>query len=267
MDFLEKEKKLLSSEGMEHERVNDQGRQLRMEGYDPHPKEEQPKETFGLKNSFDNLSVGSDREGRITIAVTSQKGFHSPSLTSDHKRIKGSRRRTFFAHFGEFYTNAYSQGEGAFAFRTRKNLPESRILRELRFIAAQRISPRQREAMPILSLEEDRKRLTELRTHTEPDPLLQQEKQAAENVVTKKTESENRFIRRMRLARQQTYFNGKDVPLFRTLRTNHSLMDDGEDTDQDETNLPDNSDTQGMSDLTEEQDQFDIMEDDLSEDH
>ncbi len=209
MDFLQKEEKLLSSEAMEHERVSEKEQKKKMEGYEPNPKDHNLSEMFGLKNSFDNLSVGTDELGRLTISVSSQKGFHSDTLTSDKKKLKGSRRRTFYDHFGEFYTNPFSKGSGAFAFRTNRNLPESRILRELRGIAFKRITEDQREAMPILSLEDDKKRLSRLRAEDSKDPQAISEKQAAEKVVVRKTEMENRFIRRLRIARMQTYKKSK----------------------------------------------------------
>ncbi len=240
MDFKEKEKKLLSSEGMEHERVSEQRHHKKMEGYEPHPGDKNLSEMFGLKSSFDNLSVGTDDLGRLTISVSSQKGYHSDTLTSDKKILKGSRRRTFYDHFGEFYTNPFSKGKGAFAFRTRRNLPESRILREMRIMASRRITEEQKEAMPILSLEEDRKRLTALRAMDGKDPQVKEEKQAAENVVARKTQMENRFIRRMRIARQQTYKPPQpEMPGFL-----QSLF-------QEETDLPDDDDTKDENDGNE----------------
>lgn len=237
MDFLQKEEKLLSSEAMEHERVSEKEKNKKMEGYEPNPKDHNLSEMFGLKNSFDNLSVGTDELGRLTISVSSQKGYHSDTLTSDKKKLKGSRRRTFYDHFGEFYTNPFSRGNGAFAFRTRRNLPESRILRELRGIAARRITAQQREAMPILSLEEDKKRLEKLRAEDGKDPLVISEKQAAEKVIVRKTEMENRFIRRLRIARAKTYKKREpDKPRFieRLLAAETDVSD--------ENDLPDEND-------------------------
>lgn len=238
MDFREKEKKILSSEGMEHERVSDPSRKKKLEGYEPHPTDKDLSEVFGLKNSFDNISVGADPLGRMTITVTSQKGYHSDTLTSDRKKMKTSRKRIFYEHFGEFYTNSFSRGSGAFSFRTRRNLPESRILREMRKIAFRRITEEQREAMPILSLEDDKKRLTELRSMDDRDPEIRAEKQSAEKVIVRKTEMENRFTRRIRLARRQTYKppvlddNNRFGTLF--LKDN-DLPDDDRDEDDNDT--------------------------------
>ena len=239
MDFIQKGKKLLSSEAMEHERVSEKDQNKKMEGYEPHPGDKNLSEMFGLKNSFDNLSVGTDELGRLTISVSSQKGYHTDTLTSDKKKLKGSRRRTFYDHFGEFYTNPYSRGDGAFAFRTSRNLPESRILRELRGIASRKITEQQKEAMPILSLEEDKKRLEQLRAKDSNDPLVLQEKQAAENVVVKKSEMENRFIRRLRIARMQTYKKIiPDVPSFFERLFSAETDVSGNDDTEDDT-LPD----------------------------
>ncbi len=247
MDFIQKEEKLLSSESMEHERVSEKTQNKKMEGYEPNPKDHNLSEMFGLKSSFDNLSVGTDDLGRLTISVSSQKGYHSDTLTSDKKKLKGSRRRTFYDHFGEFYTNPFSKGKGAFAFRTRRNLPESRILRELRGIASRRISEEQREAMPILSLEEDKKRLTSLRSGDEKDPQIIKEKQAAEKVIVRKTEMENRFIRRLRIARMKTYKKTKpDNPRFLEHLINI-------ETDiSDENDLPDDNTKPDKADITDE---------------
>ena len=244
MDFLEKEKKLMSSEATEHERISPISRNKKIEGYEEHPREEKSCEVFGLKNSFDNLSVGTDDHGRLILAVSSQKGYHSETLTSDKKKLKGSRKRIAYEHFGELYTNSFSRGDGAFAMRTNKDLPESRILREMRSVTSRRLTEKQRETMPVLSLDQDRKELQHLRSETDTDPLLDRRKQAAENVVVKKTELENRFLRRLRIARQQTYQKHDDVQHIR-----HRIVSLIEQDNNDDNDDNDNSNTGDSKEL------------------
>ena len=84
MDFLQKEEKLLSSEAMEHERVSEKEKNKQMEGYEPNPKDHDLSEMFGLKNSFDNLSVGTDELGRLTIKA---QGFKKKDVLRSFRGI------------------------------------------------------------------------------------------------------------------------------------------------------------------------------------
>jgi hypothetical protein len=199
------ERKLEASEGVRRERDSKRDRRKKPEGYEQHPAEEKTYEVFGLKNSFDNLSVSSDDRGRMTLAVSSQKSFHGATLDATKKKLRGSRRRTKYEHWGEFYTDPAARGMGAFAFRTRKNLPEHRILREFKGTANKYVDPARLEALPFLTLEEDRERLAELRSREGSSSADISERLALEQTIVRKTELENRFIRKLRIARRQTY--------------------------------------------------------------
>lgn len=199
------ERKLEASEGVRRERDSKRDRRKKPEGYEQHPAEEKTYEVFGLKNSFDNLSVSSDDRGRMTLAVSSQKSFHGATLDATKKKLRGSRRRTKYEHWGEFYTDPAARGMGAFAFRTRKNLPEHRILREFKGTANKYVDPARLEALPFLTLEEDREHLAELRNRGGSTAGETNERAELEQTISRKTELENRFIRKLRIARRQTY--------------------------------------------------------------
>lgn len=199
------QRKLEASESIRRERNSKREKHKKPEGYDQHPADERTYEVFGLKNSFDNLSVSSDDRGRMTLAVSSQRSFHGPTHNATRKKLRGSRRRTKYEHWGEFYTAASNFNAGAFAFRTRKNLPEHRILREFKGNAYKYVGRERLEALPFLTLDEDREYLSELRSRDGRTSEAISERMAVERTIVRKTELENRFIRKLRIARRQTY--------------------------------------------------------------
>lgn len=201
MDYGQYLKKTSVSESVTHERQSMADKKKPMEGYEPHPKEERLSELFGLKNSFDNISVGMDSKGSIAVAVTSQKELHAPTLTSDSKVLKGTRKRTLYDHFGEIYTNPFSPRKSAFAYRSRRTISENRMLAEFKNAANRRLSYEQREAAPFLTLDEDREALRRIRGKQENTPQSREETGRIEQSVLRKTELENRFLRRLRIAR------------------------------------------------------------------
>ena len=201
MDYDKYLEKTAVSEGVFHERQRDISEEKAMENYAPHPKEEGLTEVFGIKNSFDNISVGMDSKGSIAISVSSQKELHSPTLTSDRKVLKGTRRRTLYDHFGEIYTNPSVPRNSAFAYRSRRVISENRITSEFRRAAKKRLSREQREMVPFLTLDEDKAELSSLRSKHDPSPETRREIGMIEQSILRKTELENRFVRRLRIAR------------------------------------------------------------------
>ena len=203
MDFDKYLEKTAVSESVSHERQHKAEEKQEMQGYEPHPKEERLSELFGIRNSFDNISVGMDSKGSIAVSVSSQKELHSPTLTSDRKVLKGTRRRTLYDHFGEIYTNPYNQKNSAFAYRSRRVISENRMTAEFKRAAQRRLSREQREAVPFLTLDEDRKTLQALRGKHDNSPEARSEIGKLEQSVQRKTELENRFVRKLRMARLQ----------------------------------------------------------------
>lgn len=195
--------KTAASESVTHDRQHKAEEKQEMQCYEPHPKEERLSELFGIKNSFDNISVGMDSKGSIAVSVSSQKELHSPTLTSDRKVLKGTRRRTLYDHFGEIYTNPYDQKNSAFAYRSRRVISENRMTSEFKRAAQRRLSRKQREAAPFLTLDEDRKMLQALRGRHDNSLEARREIGMIEQSVRRKTELENRFVRRLRMARLQ----------------------------------------------------------------
>ena len=228
-------KKLEVSEGQIRERDSRLEEHNKPVGYEQHPADEKSYEVFGLKNSFDDLSVSSDEKGRLTLAVSSQKAFHSPVPDNTKRKLRGSRRRTVYEHFGEFFTEPASRGRGAFAFRTRKNLSEVRILREFRNTAIKHIEPEQSEALPLLTVEKDKKLLSEMRSRDGRTSADVDERLAVGQRIIKKTEYENRFIRKLRIARRQTLFIAEPVTddLLKASRSLIDNADNGDDAGED----------------------------------
>ena len=203
MDFDKYLEKTAVSESLTHERQHNAEEKQAMQDYEPHPKEERLSELFGIKNSFDNISVGMDSKGSIAVSVSSQKELHSPTLTSDRKVLKGTRRRTLYDHFGEIYTNPYNQKNSAFAYRSRRAISENRMTAEFKSAAKRRLSREQREAAPFLTLDEDKKTLQALRGRHNNSLEARGEIGKIEQSVQRKTELENRFVRKLRMARLQ----------------------------------------------------------------
>ena len=233
--------KMNASEGIRSERNSKREKHKKPEGYEQHPAEDRTYEVFGLKNSFDNVSVSADERGRMTLAVSSQKKFHGPTQDNTKKKLRGSRRRTKYEHWGEFYTDPAARGMGAFAFRTRKNLTAHRILHEFKGNAKKYVDPSRLEALPFLTLEEDRKHLAELRSRDGHTPEDISERMAVERTIVRKTELENRFIRKLRIARGQTYV--KATPEYDEPEQITKAVTDGADDGREDENGAQGSET------------------------
>ena len=230
-DHLEKKDKTLVSESMSHEHDSSLSEHRPMTGLHQHPKDDRLSELFNIHSSFDNISVGADTKGNITIAVSSEKELHSPTLGSDRKLLKGSRRRILYEHFGELYTNSASPTNSAFAYKGRRVLSENRLMSELKRASERRLSPQQREMAPFLTLDDDRARLQRLREKDASDSEAKREKGETERSILRKTELENRFLRKLRIARRRSLpkeeEEKKDSFLERLLRAFEDLSPGG----------------------------------------
>ena len=221
------DRKLEVSEGVIRERESEPEKKKPPRGYEQHPADDKAYEVFGLKNSFDDISVSADEKGRLTLAVSSEKGCHAPTLDATKKKLRGSRRRTVYEHFGEFFTDPAARGRGAFAFRTRKNLSETRILRDFKEVSKKHTAPSQLEAAPFLTLDEDKRQLSELRSKGSENL---DERLAAERTIQRKTELENRFIRKLRIARRRTI--ARPAPAEpEPIKQNEQVTDNDDDSD------------------------------------
>ena len=236
MDYDKYLDKTAVSEGVYHERQRDISEGKSMENYAPHPKEEGLTEVFGIKNSFDNISVGMDSKGSIAISVSSQKELNSPTLTSDRKVLKGTRRRTLYDHFGEIYTNPSAPRNSAFAYRSRRVISENRITSEFRRAAKKRLSREQREMVPFLTLDEDREELNSLRSKHDQSPETRREIGKIEQSILRKTELENRFVRKLRMARLKNVVKPEEA---RRVMLSEIYAISGEEPDESDIELDD----------------------------
>ena len=248
-DYDNYDKKLNLSEGIEHVRENKPEDKKKVEGYQPNPQDEKYYEVMGIKNSFDNVSVGSDRYGQMLISVNTLKEPGEVTLDSDKKLMKGPRRKKKIEAFGDFYTNLFSNTHGAFAFRADRNISDIRMMTEFERIAKKRVTKEQRDAMPLLRLEEDKALLSEMRGKGASGNDDFYERQQLERRVLKETEYRDRFMARLRKARRKTYDNGEEEEQKDILKT---LMTAEEGSD-DDTN-----DNDGTDDMIDEID--DIMD-------
>lgn len=236
MEWEKFRKKNQVSEGVVHERNGDQSAPREVQGYEAHPKDEHLYESFGLHNSFDDMSVGVNADGLFTIAVTSEKEYHSPTLGAARKRLKTNNRKKMYEHYGEMYLNAGSPKDSAYVFRTKMDLTETRILSEFKRSADKRLSRQQREAAPFLTLREDREYLSELRSRDEKSEEEQRDAEQLQTDITQRVHYENRFLRKLRAARAQPLIapdEKKPAPIQRAWQT---------DAEADETDEPEEND-------------------------
>lgn len=204
-DYDNYDKKLNLSEGIEHVRENDMQDKKKVEGYEPNPQDEKYYEVMGIKNSFDNVSVGSDRYGQMLISVNTLKEPGEVTLDSDKKKLKGPRRKKKIAAYGDFYTNLFADRHGAFAFRADRNISEIRMMKEFEILAKRRVSKEQRDAMPLLRLEEDRAELEQMRSTGGSSNDSFDEREQLERRVLREIQYRDRFMARLRKARRKTY--------------------------------------------------------------
>lgn len=236
-DYDNYDKKLNLSEGTEHVRESEMRDRKKVEGYEPNPQDEKYYEVMGIKNSFDNVSVGSDKYGQMLISVNTNKEPGEATIDSDKKRMKGPRRKKKFGGFGDFYTNLFADSHGAFAFRADRNLSDIRIMREFEIMAKKRVTREQRDAMPLLRLEEDKELLSEMRGMSGSQNENYEERKTLERRVLKETESRDRFYTRLRKARRKTYDKQDHEEEYSGIfRTVMSADDAAGDNDEDDDN-------------------------------
>lgn len=204
-DLENYDKKMQLSEGTEHVRENEPSDKKEMEGYEPNPHDEKYYEVMGIKNSFDNVSVGADKYGQMLITVNSMKEPGSATLDSSRKKLQGKRRKQKIGAFGDFYTNLFSDRHGAFGFKADRNISDIRMMKEFELMAKKRVDHEQLDAMPMLRLEDDMKELSELRNMSGSQNENYEERRQLEKRVRRETEYRDRFMARIRKARRKTY--------------------------------------------------------------
>ncbi len=199
------DRKMQLSEGVEHVRENEMRDKKEVEGYEPNPHDEKYYEVMGIKNSFDNVSVGADKYGQMLISVNSMKEPGGATLDSDRKKLKGKRRKQKIGAFGDFYTNLFSDRHGAFGFKADRNISDIRMMKEFENMARKRVDHEQLDAMPMLRLEDDMRELSELRNMSGSQNENYEERRQLEKRVRRETEYRDRFMARIRKARRKTY--------------------------------------------------------------
>ncbi len=259
-DYIEK---LNTSEAIHHERDSELKEKKPMANYEQgdHVRKDGGDDRFyevsGISNAFDNISIGADRHGSMTISVSSGKEFDGPVQENDRKVLRDSRKRRAPEHFGEFFTNLTSGGKGAFAFRTDKNLSERRVLTEFKRAARKRVSEERREAVPFLNLEEDMERLNRLRSENGSTNEGVAERARLENNILKKKEFQKRFVRKIKSARKRTlvrddFFRNDHFDMFELTDYNappDDIIEEDDDTEDMEDILGDDDDTEDLEDI------------------
>ena len=207
-DYDNYDKKLSLSEGTEHVRESEPKDKKKVRGYEPNPQDEKYYEVMGIRNSFDNVSVGSDKYGQMLISVNTMKEPGEVTLDSDKKIMKSQRRKKKSGGFGDLYTNLFADRHGAFAFRADRNISDIRMMKEFEILAKRRVTKNQRDAFPLLRLEEDKAELSKLRNEEGAQNENFEERQRLEKRILKETEYRDRFMARLRKARRKTYAAG-----------------------------------------------------------
>ncbi len=235
-DYDNYDKKLNLSEGTEHVRESETQDKKKVEGYEPNPQDEKYYEVMGIKNSFDNVSVGADKYGQMLISVNTVKEPGEVTLDSDKKKLKGTRRKKRIGAYGDFYTNLYADRHGAFAYRADRNISEMRMIREFEIMAKRRVSKEQRDAMPLLRLEEDKAELSQLRSMSGSQNDNYSERERLERRVHKETEYRDRFMARLRKARRKTYAKEQAEQEQQTVTKEELAAADNDDENDDANN-------------------------------
>ncbi|MCR4779601.1 MAG: hypothetical protein K5876_00750 [Ruminiclostridium sp.] len=204
-DYDNYDQKMDLSESTEHIRESNTWDKKKVEGYEPNPHDSKYYEVFGIKNSFDNVSVGADKFGQTLISVNTMKEPGEATLDSDKKKLKGNRRKQKVGPYGDFYTNLFADRHGAFAFRADRNISDIRIIKEFEEMSKKRVSHGQRDAMPMLRIEEDQKELSELRNESGSQNENFGERRRLQRRVRREKEYADRFRWLLRKARRKTY--------------------------------------------------------------
>ncbi len=121
------------------------------------------------------------------------------------------------------------------------------MMKEFEILAKQRVSKEQRDAMPLLRLEEDKQELTMLRSINGSDNDNYAEREKLERRVLKETEYRDRFMARLRKARRKTYDIEKDEAEQDTLTKEELAVQDGTAENTDDTADENNEETKKES--------------------
>lgn len=236
-DYLNE--KVNSSESIHHEKDYDKSEKRKTTGYDSQNTDRKTYEMSTIKNSFDNISIGADEKGSITVTASSNKSYKGPTLSSVRKKLRGSRNRRTPEHFGEFYTNSHNPKNSAFAFKARKNLTANRILTEFKNTSKNRISDEQRETVPFLNLEKDMDLFSELKSRHGSDNERLSQRRELEREIAFKKELQHRFLRKLRnvCSRNKTEQIDNDFDFLEMLSTfSTEALSDGTDNLPNEAN-------------------------------
>ena len=239
-DYIDK--KLELSEGTEHFRESKPEDKKKLEGYEKNPRDNNYYEAMGIKNSFDNVSVGFDKEGQTMISVNSLKEPGAPTLGSDRKLMKANRRIRRRMTYGTLYVNSASKQDGAFSYKADKNQSDMRIYNEFKRDTKSRVSLKQRGAVPFLRLDEDREELSSLRGKSASDNSDYAEREKLEKRVRRETEYRDRFLMKLRLSirknRKYQSQNEHERLLNASLKAEN---DDGDNAPNEDNNEENNS--------------------------
>jgi len=138
--------------------------------YEPHWSEEEgetkPREVWHGSNSYEDVSLAVNRRRELTLTVSEKRRHNHETLDSEHKQLKGKRRRTVAGPVGWAFTNSVNPKESAFAFKTRKIEPARRVIQQIRRYVDSRGQDTVERVLPFLHLDQDRQLLQRLRSDT-----------------------------------------------------------------------------------------------------
>jgi hypothetical protein len=144
----------------------------------------------------------------MIFSLNETRRHNNETLDSNHRQLNGERRRTVVNPMGYTYTNGHDPVNSVFAFKTKKILPEKRVLNRLKKMVEETDQQTVKNILPFLTLARDKARLQKLETESRnareqgEDPAGLEKERLAQ-VIAHKERMQSGFIGKMRLANQK----------------------------------------------------------------
>ena len=204
-EFLKRDDRnpLKNSEAVTHEEIHspEKIKDVPLHGFEQSTEEKEKNAAYELgriHNAYNNVSIGTDKQGNIILSASALGRENSPMLDNDKKRLQTSRVRKKALMQGDFLTSSRLPKTGAFAFKADKKVPEMRMLRQIKEYSQRYNIEAVNEMMPFMSIDKDIEELQVLRRENGS----QSETAALETAITDKKAAMHRFIRTLKAAKR-----------------------------------------------------------------
>lgn len=194
---------LKNSEAITHEEIHspEKIKDAPMHGFEQSAEDKEQnavRELGRIHNAYNNVSIGTDKQGNIILSAAALGRENSPTLDNDKKRLRTSRVRKKALMQGDFLISSRLPKTGAFAFKADKKVPEMRMLRQIKEYSQRYDITSVTEMMPFMSVDKDIAMLQRLRREN----VSQSETAALETTITDKKAAMHRFIRTLKAAKR-----------------------------------------------------------------